>query len=464
MSQKKNIFFDLKKFANRIAIFDQQEKKYTYNQLLKDSKLFNRFFLEKKLIIILADNYYEFIVFYLSAIMNNQAIIIVDSKINYEDLSNLVKNYLPDFIFSNSIKKIQSFKQVMKFKNFSLYQNKLKKKFNINSDLSLLISTSGTTGQTKYVKLNKENLFDNTQKISEVLKIKKTDKTITTMPPFYSYALSIINTHLQNGASIILNRYSLIDKNFWKLIEKLKPNNFNGVPYIFEILSKININRLNFKSFRYITQAGGSLDSELKKKILNLCKKNKTNFFIMYGQAEASPRISILLLKSTKKNNSCVGSPLRGGKISLKNKKYNKHLKTYEGELIYEGKNVFVGYSYNYKDLKNKFKKKALNTGDIGYIKNNKIYITGRKKRIVKIFGIRISLDQLERELKKNNFICSCGGNDKKLSIFIEKEQKFNISKLNEDIQRITNLNPRYFEVNTVAKFARNRAGKIQHQ
>ena len=128
MSQKKNIFFDLKKFANRIAIFDQQEKKYTYNQLLKDSKLFNRFFLEKKLIIILADNYYEFIVFYLSAIMNNQAIIIVDSKINYEDLSNLVKNYLPDFIFSNSIKKIQSFKQVMKFKNFSLYQNKLKKK------------------------------------------------------------------------------------------------------------------------------------------------------------------------------------------------------------------------------------------------------------------------------------------------------------------------------------------------
>ena len=266
MSQKKNIFFDLKKFANRIAIFDQQEKKYTYNQLLKDSKLFNRFFLEKKLIIILADNYYEFIVFYLSAIMNNQAIIIVDSKINYEDLSNLVKNYLPDFIFSNSIKKIQSFKQVMRFKNFSLYQNKLKKKFNINSDLSLLISTSGTTGQTKYVKLSKENLFDNTQKISEVLKIKKTDKTITTMPPFYSYALSIINTHLQNGASIILNRYSLIDKNFWNLIEKLKPNNFNGVPYIFEILSKININRLNFKSFRYITQAGGSLDSELKKK------------------------------------------------------------------------------------------------------------------------------------------------------------------------------------------------------
>ena len=90
--------------------------------------MFNRFFLEKKLIIILADNYYEFIVFYLSAIMNNQAIIIVDSKINYEDLSNLIKNYLPDFIFSNSIKKIENFKQVMKFKNFSLNMNKLKKK------------------------------------------------------------------------------------------------------------------------------------------------------------------------------------------------------------------------------------------------------------------------------------------------------------------------------------------------
>ena len=89
---------------------------------MKDSKLFNRFFLEKKLIIILADNYYEFIVFYLSAIVNNQAVIIVDTKISYEDLNNLIKNYLPDFIFSNSL-KIENFKQVMKFKNFSLNMN-----------------------------------------------------------------------------------------------------------------------------------------------------------------------------------------------------------------------------------------------------------------------------------------------------------------------------------------------------
>ena len=185
----------------------------------------------------------------------------------------------------------------------------------------------------------------------------------------------------------------------------------------------------------------------------------------MYGQAEASPRISILLLKSIEKNNFCAGRPLREGKISLKNKKYNNYLKTYEGELVYEGKNVFVGYSYNYKDLKNEFKKiRALNTGDVGYIKNNKIYITGRKKRIIKIFGIRISLDQLEQELRKNNFVCSCGGDDKKLSISIEKDQKYNISKLNQDIQRITNLNPRYFVVNTVAKFSRTRAGKIKHQ
>ncbi len=128
MMQKKSIFFGLEKYADRTAIFDQNEKKYSYKKLLKDSKLFNRFFLEKKLIIILADNYYEFVVFYLSAIVNNQAVIIVDTKISYEDLSNLIKNYLPDFIFSNSLKKIENFKQVMKFKNFSLNMNKLKKK------------------------------------------------------------------------------------------------------------------------------------------------------------------------------------------------------------------------------------------------------------------------------------------------------------------------------------------------
>ena len=150
MLQKKSIFFGLEKYSDRTAIFDQNEKKYSYKKLLKDSKLFNRFFLEKKLIIILADNYYEFIVFYLSAIVNNQAVIIVDTKISYEDLNNLIKNYLPDFIFSNSLKKIENFKQVMKFKNFSLNMNELKKKkFKMNNDLSLLLPTSGTTGQTK---------------------------------------------------------------------------------------------------------------------------------------------------------------------------------------------------------------------------------------------------------------------------------------------------------------------------
>ena len=129
-----------------------------------------------------------------------------------------------------------------------------------------MLATSGTTGNPKYVKLSRENLLSNTKAISKSLKIKSSDKTITTMPPYYSYALSVINTHLMNGSKFIINEYSVVDRNFWDLFLKLKPNNLNRVPYTYEILDKIKFEKMNLNNLRYITQAGGKLD-ESKNKI-----------------------------------------------------------------------------------------------------------------------------------------------------------------------------------------------------
>ena len=465
MLEKNRIFLNLKKFKNRIAIIDANKKKYLYKQLIEDTHFFKKFFKKKKIIIILADNSYEFIAFYVSAILNNQTIILADAKINIKDLDILISNYQPNLIYSDLSKKIENFNKVFSFKNFCLFENKLKKKHKIEKSLNLLIPTSGTTGQNKYVKLSSENIYDNTLKICEILKIKSKDITITTMPPIYSYALSIINTHLQNGASIILNKFSLIDSKFWSLIKDCKPTNFNGVPYIYEILIKIGLDRLNFKSLRFLTQAGGSLNEEMKKKIFSVCKKTNTDFYIMYGQAEASPRISILPSNLFEKNYLSVGLPLKGGKITLGNRKYNKEKKLYEGEIIYKGKNVFMGYSKNFRDLGKKTKKnRSLKTGDIGYIKKKLIYLTGRKKRIIKIFGIRISLDQLEQQLNDSNFCCVCKGNDKKLIVEIEKYHNVNIVEFSKKIQKKTRLNSKFYEINIVDKFKRNKYGKILYK
>ena len=183
----------------------------------------------------------------------------------------------------------------------------------------------------------------------------------------------------------------------------------------------------------------------------------------MYGQAEASPRISIMPWELLKKFPNSVGIPLSGGKIIVE-KKMNSKNKS-EGDLIYKGKNVFWGYSNSYKDLSKKNEiNNILRTGDIGFVdKKGFIYITGRKKRILKIFGIRISLDQLESELKKNNYDCLCKGNDKKLQIYIKKNDKFDFLKFNETIKNITNLMPKFFEVIQVNNFKRSETGKIKY-
>ena len=326
------------------------------------------------------------------------------------------------------------------------------------------MSTSGTTGDVKFAKISVENLMVNSKGISKFLKISSNDTTITTMPPFYSYALSIINTHLMNGSKIILNDYSLIDRRFWDLYKKFQPNNLNGVPYNYEILDKIKFHDMKLKNLKYITQAGGKLHQKLKDKFIKTCKIKKINFYIMYGQTEASPRITIMPWKLLKKISESVGKPLFGGKIKIENK--NENSKEKIGEIIYYGKNVFWGYSKSYKDLKEHKKNNyALKTGDLGYLdKRGLLYITGREKRILKIFGIRISLDLLENELYKKNYNCVCTGNDEKLKIYLKKNKNINFQKLNELIKKITNLMPRFFEIISVKDFQRNRIGKISYK
>ena len=462
--EKKNIFSSLNNFKDKPAIYIEQGKIKTYAQILKDIKNFTKSFNSKKVIVIFSDNSYEFITCFIAAIKFNQVSILVNPNISKVDFTNLYNRYFPEYVFCrNKNNFLNQYNKVFNFMNFGLFKIKESRNYPINPELSCLLATSGTTGNPKYVKLSRENLLSNTKAISKSLKIKSSDKSITTMPPYYSYALSIINTHLMNGSKIIMNEYSLIDRNFWNLFYKLKPNNLNGVPYTYEILDKIKFEKMNLKHLRYITQAGGKLDEALRTKLIKICKKKGIKFFIMYGQAEASPRISIMPWELLKKFPNSVGIPLSGGKIIVE-KKMNSKNKS-EGDLIYKGKNVFWGYSNSYKDLSKKNEiNNILRTGDIGFVdKKGFIYITGRKKRILKIFGIRISLDQLESELKKNNYDCLCKGNDKKLQIYIKKNDKFDFLKFNETIKNITNLMPKFFEVIQVNNFKRSETGKIKY-
>ena len=165
----------------------------------------------------------------------------------------------------------------------------------------LLISTSGTTGSTKFVRQSYENLRNNTKSIIDFLKISELDNTITTLPMSYVYGLSVINTHLEMGGNITLNSSSIIQKIFWEKIYKNKITNFAGVPYTYEIMEKLDLKKFNLKFLKYTTQAGGKVPINTIKKLISNYEKSDIKLIVMYGASEATARMSYLPCEILKK-------------------------------------------------------------------------------------------------------------------------------------------------------------------
>ena len=184
----------------------------------------------------------------------------------------------------------------------------------------------------------------------------------------------------------------------------------------------------------------------------------------MYGQTEASPRISYLKPEFSKKKIGSIGKGLSGNKIYIINNNGKKILKPYvEGEIVNEGKNVFMGYSKNYNDLNRPNEKNnKLKTGDLGFFdKDGFFFITSRISRIAKIFGNRVDLGDLESLMNQKSYKVVCLSDNKKIFIFIEK--KYNKTNLINTISKITNLNISSFELIKLKYFPRTLNNKVSY-
>jgi acyl-CoA synthetase (AMP-forming)/AMP-acid ligase II len=458
----KNFFLvKLNKYKKKIAIINEDKSKINYSELFEQSKKLSIKF-NKKLNIIICTNSYEFIVFYIATALSNSTSILIDSTITENNLKNVVKSYKPNYIFFPKFKKFlfKGYNNYFDYNNYNILKKNKEINHKLNKKISYLLSTSGSMGHASFVKLSKENLHSNARSITKYLKIKKTDITITNLKTAYSYGLSNINIHLMNGASIVLTEKSILDKKFWKLFLKYKVTNFHGVPFTYEILEKLKFRKLFNRQLKFLTQAGGNLNLNLKKKIIELSKKNKNKFFIMYGQTEASPRMTYIEKKNMLKKENSVGKAVYGGRIYITNDVGAKVKTNTLGNIMYKGKNVFLGYSNNYKDLDKINNTQVLNTGDIGKLDNEKfLYIYGRKKRFIKLFGNRYSLDRIEQSLKDRgiNSVCKISDNNLEISI-VTKHKNINIKKI---IYQITGIKENYIKLKYIKKINLSYSGKV---
>lgn len=418
-------FFNIGENKKKVIIVDEYQKNITKGALNKKIKIITNFFYDYSVIVIIADNCLDFIAGYLAALNKKNTItILLDKSFSLNYIEKVISLYKPNIVLSPlnlnfSKLKIYSF---FNLKNYKILNTNFNLRKNLNFSNFLLLSTSGTTESPKFVRLSKKNLEDNTKKIIKYLNIKKNQTTITTMPAGYSYGLSILNSHLKAESKIVLNNNSIIEKSFWEKMKKFKVNSFGGVPEFYEFLRKLNFEKYVNKNMKYLTQAGGKLNERDLEYFGKICKKKKIKFYVMYGQTEASPRISFLEWKFFFKNMNSIGKPLKGYKLKIfdKDKEIKKPNKI--GELVLFGKNVSLGYANNFSDLKlGDENKNILRTGDLGFKdKKNFFYITGRLKKIVKIFGKRYDLNIIENFIKERGYKINCHLIDKKLNIQVE--------------------------------------------
>ena len=458
-----NIFDNIEKFDSNICFINENRKEILYKDVLKKSEVISKELKSRSLIFVLAQNQTELISSFVSFFRKGLVQMLLDSKISKNLLKELINTYMPNYIFLPKLrnKELQNYEVIYELSNHVLLKLNNDNFYSINKDLILLLSTSGSTGSKKFVKISYENIYQNTKNIINCLGISEDHRTITTMPPFYTYGLSVINTHLFAGASIVITNLTAVEKNFWQLINEQKVTSFAGVPYFYEILNKIKFNRMSLPHLKYFTQAGGPLKNNLIEYFLKYSEQNKKEFIVMYGQTEATARMTYLPYSMSKKKIGSVGIPIPEGKICLRSEKSNDDN---EGEVIYEGKNVSMGYAKNIKDLnKDDENKGVLETGDLAKKDSDGFfYITGRKSRDIKLFGHRISLDELEQILLQKGYNCICCGLDNKITIF-HIDSVYN-EKVLEYLSRTTNINLDCFKLKYIKKFPLNENGKVSYQ
>lgn len=444
-------FWDLKSISGDLpAIHLSNKETITYETLSRKVQLrIKEIGNQRELILLKAENNIDFLISYLACLNSKNPAIIIDESLEQGQLEYIIQTYKPNKIIHR--KKIHT---------HSSY------KHSFDNALSILLSTSGSTGSPKLVKLSKENLNHNATAISQYLGLSNSETAITSMPLSYSYCLSILNSHLLVGASIVLTDESVISRNFWDLIKLFKVSSFSGVPYMYKILKKINIDRFDISSIRYFTQAGGKLDIDTYDYFSKKTQQMQRDFFIMYGQTEATARMSYLEPSMIDIKKGSIGKAIPGGSLKLIDADGNKitdHNIT--GQITYSGKNVMLGYANNLKELSSTNSQNyILKTGDIGYFdKDGYFYIVGREKRFLKIYGLRYSLDQIDLALSKLDINLISSGVDDKLIIFTDYK--------NPDIPMIKNLIYKKFKINAntinvkvLEEIPRSVNGKVDYQ
>ena len=333
----------------------------------------------------------------------------------------------------------------------------------VYEELSHLLPTSGSTGSPKLVRHCYRNIEAAGLNISTFFDLTSSDRPLLVLPLYYTMGISVLFSHLYVGATVLITDLSMTDKAFWTFMKEQRATSFTGVPYSFEILKLMRFFKMDLPDLTLLTQGGGKMPRQLNLQFVEYAQEHDKRWIATYGQTEGTARMAYLPPEYAISKVGSIGRAVPNAELSLIDENGNPIETPYtEGEMCYRGKNVTLGYALKKDDLRLGDERNGfMRTGDLAYRDDDGCYyIVGRIGRFIKLFGMRVGLDECEQIIKtKYSIECACVGTDEKLTVYIVDDQY--AQPVRKELVEKTKIVASAFDIQIIESIPKNEAGKI---
>ncbi len=459
-------FYDeFEKFGDNPAMIDDRGQSLSYSELADFAARLSGCLSERSLVFCLCENSAGSAAGYVSFLHNRAVPLLLDCKIDRDLLSQLIAVYEPACLYlpERMREEFPDLRECHRKYGYVLLERQAPAA-KLSEELGLLLTTSGSTGSPKLVRLTYQNIQSNAEAIVSFLGLDQTERPVTTLPMNYVYGLSVLNSHFEAGAAVLFTDKTILMKAFWDFMKQEHATSFPGVPFTYELLNRVHFFRMDLPDLRYFSESGGKLSPEMHEAFAGWAREHGKQFIAMYGATEAAGRMAYLPGEYSVEKYGSIGKAIPGSYFTLLDTDGREIREAErEGELMFTGPGVAYGYATCREDLeKGDEWHGSLMTGDIAKKDDEGFYyIVGRKKRFLKIYGNRVNLDEVDRLVKAKfgNIDCASSGVDDRMKTFITDRTK--VDEVRQYLSSTTHISESAFDVRYIEEIPKNESGKV---
>jgi len=398
------------------------------------------------------------LLFYLAALLGRHAIFLSPLAISHPGSSSLIERYRPDFVLFRAgtprAELLAEYAEGERLNGYHVFTRRQPSDPPPALELALLLSTSGSTGNPKAVRLSTRGLGKSAQQVARALSIEAHDRALQSLPFSYIYGLTVLKSALSAGAAVVLISETPAERDYWTRVSRAAVTTIAAVSLTFELMRSLNIGEKELPTVTRLTHSGDALDADLFTWVYEHFDSSRVAIYLMYGQTEAGGRMAVLPPRYLPEARGSVGQAVPDSEIVL----------NAQGEILFRGPGVMLGYAARREDLNlGDTLNGTLHTGDVGrFDSQGLLHITGRSSRYCKVYGKRISLDDIEAFLRSTARAAAIVKGAEVIVFF--EERKLDVSALRMELTRHFQVPPQSFRLLPITRLPRGERGKVAYE